>query len=237
MEAPKRSEGVELALASAKEFLQPALSAGQLLYIFKGAIFTNVLVKSGKISTASAAALIAKSSCAVDEEPSFEKLRATLQEACIHLKALHHTIQLQDNSIDTQLEVLDTALVRIVHDLLDVIVIEGLYPSLSPNVGPQQERHKKSLFYHALAISLPNLELVDTILWKTLRHIAFDSSKGLTRVIRDRHLIDIIAAEVDLAHSPTRLAVIKQNASEMLEKSTSKYVKQNAPSNWILTRC
>jgi hypothetical protein len=95
---------------------------------------------------------------------------------------------------------------------------------LSQNVGPQQERQKKSAFYKNLAISLPNLDILDNVLGRTLKKIAFNSSKGLTRVIRDRHFIDIIAADIDLAYSPARPKDVKQKANESLETTIQQYV-------------
>lgn len=119
---------------------------------------------------------------------------------------------------------MDTSLVSTVHNILDIVIIEGLYPYLSGNVGPQNERRKKSAFYQNLKINLPNLDLVDTVLWKTLKTVTFDLPKGLSRVVRDRHLIDIIAAEIDLAYAPRNNDILQVKARTAFEETSKQFV-------------
>ncbi|KAJ5674467.1 uncharacterized protein N7477_004401 [Penicillium maclennaniae] len=137
---------------------------------------------------------------------------------------------------------------RILHALLDLISLEGIYPSLSSGVGiPLQQRVISVLpagviakQAHSLASSIPHdkdlLQHVMTI----LLNILLDSRPSIQPVIRGRILSDIISGAADLAFNPNLAStldqtkfqdgfaeVIDQTASVMLLPTLSNFLQSD----------
>lgn len=103
---------------------------------------------------------------------------------------------------------------RILHALLDLISLEGVYPSLSPGVGiPLQQRVISVLPAGVIAkqASLPSDDrpndelLLDRIL-ATLTEIVFDFRLSIQPVIRGRILSDMVSGVSDLAFNSKSLS-------------------------------
>jgi hypothetical protein len=117
----------------------------------------------------------------------------------------------------------DTNQISVLHPLLDLIIIEGVYPSLSPGVGFPAERQKRSLLCDREAKSFPDLGCLDVIILETLNPICFSETDGLGVQIRDRLLVDLVAANADLSFSPVRDQMNKSTAKIELYKIINRY--------------
>ena len=99
---------------------------------------------------------------------------------------------------------------RMLHTLLDLISLEGIYPSLSSGVGiPLQQRVISVLPAGVIAkqagvstSSTPhNRHLLETILGSLL-DIVLDTRPSIQLVVRGRILSDLISGTADLAFNP-----------------------------------
>lgn len=99
---------------------------------------------------------------------------------------------------------------RMLHALLDLISLEGIYPSLSSGVGiPLQQRvisvlpagiiAKKA---HAVTSSVPHDEPLLRRIIGVLLDILNDPRPGIQSIIRSRILSDVISGTSDLAFNP-----------------------------------
>jgi hypothetical protein len=99
---------------------------------------------------------------------------------------------------------------RILHALLDLISLEGIYPSLSSGVGiPLQQRVISVLpagviakQAHVPASSIPHNEALLRHIMAVLFNIVLDSRSSIQPVIRGRILCDLISGAADLAFNP-----------------------------------
>lgn len=107
---------------------------------------------------------------------------------------------------------------RILHALLDLISLEGIYPSLSSGVGiPLQQRVISVLpagviakQAHAPASSIPHNEDLLRHVMTVLLDIVLDSRPSIQPVIRGRILSDIISGAADLAFNPNISSTLDQ---------------------------
>lgn len=101
---------------------------------------------------------------------------------------------------------------RTIDGLLDLISLEGIYPNLSPGVGVPIERRVRSVLQGGTTtkafeneqkpgLDRPFLREIVTQLMK----IARSSGKGLSVVLQERTLVDLIAALGQLALYPSVL--------------------------------
>lgn len=99
---------------------------------------------------------------------------------------------------------------RLLHALLDLISLEGIYPSLSSGVGiPLQQRVISVLPAGVIAKqaqqpgnSFPHNEALLGRIMEVLSSILFDARQSIQPVIRGRILSDIISGLSDLAFNP-----------------------------------
>lgn len=105
--------------------------------------------------------------------------------------------------------------------LLDLVLLEGVYPSLSKGVGFPLERQKRSLVCNRTCISFPDLKVASQII-PILNHIVFKSEAGLHRQLQDSILLDLTAAIGDFAFSPSRNLQEKALASHALTDQLEK---------------
>jgi hypothetical protein len=157
-----------------------------------------------------------------------ESRKLVILAACDHLTALHYAIRNEESSNSIQIQVVDPSILRTAQDLLDMIVIEGLYPSLSPKVGLLEDRIKRSHLYSSITANFPDLGVLNEVFSQTLCSIVFDKGPGLSRIVRERHAIDILAANVDLAFSPARSDLQKTQFEENLNILVDEYVYCNS---------
>ena len=99
---------------------------------------------------------------------------------------------------------------RTIDALLDLISLEGIYPLLLPGVGVPIERRVKSVFQGSFttrtadADQTSNTDLTLLVnIADELRLIATDSGRGVSGPLRERTLVDLIAALAQLAFLPS----------------------------------
>ena len=99
---------------------------------------------------------------------------------------------------------------RTIDALLDLISLEGIYPLLLPGVGVPIERRVKSVFqggFTTRAAGADQTSNMDQTLLSNiadqLKLIATDSGKGVSGLLRERTLVDLIAALGQLAFLPS----------------------------------
>ncbi|TQB68758.1 hypothetical protein MPDQ_002856 [Monascus purpureus] len=108
---------------------------------------------------------------------------------------------------------------RLLHALLDLISLEGIYPSLSPGVGiPLQERVISVLPAGVIAKpsatifgSNPEDESLLNHILTGILNILFDARPSIQPVIRGRILSDIVSGTADLAFNSKTLPVSEKN--------------------------
>lgn len=155
---------------------------------------------------------------------------------CIH-SAFADSVQNTDQSSQVGQDLEDPNLEdarrrRILHALLDLISLEGIYPSLSSGVGiPLQQRvisvlpagviAQQHTFAHAVPQDAPLLRHIVS----TLSDIIFDVRPSIQPVICGRILSDIISALSDLCYNPELLDNDHQvRYRQTLEKVVEEYV-------------
>ncbi|KAL3479307.1 hypothetical protein BJX99DRAFT_244913 [Aspergillus californicus] len=193
--------GVKEAFAAASEYLGPVLQRDELQK------------SRGK-------SLIAILSKDVPEQPSEDAFaRSTvIGKALDLLRQIHvafvaptlctdRSNQVSEGSDDTDLE--DAKRRRILHALLDLISLEGIYPSLSRGVGiPLQQRVISVLpagviaQQHHSVSEQPQDDLLLHRILAMLSEILFDERPSIQPVINGRILSDIISASSDLGYNP-----------------------------------
>lgn len=134
---------------------------------------------------------------------------------------------------------------RMLHALLDLISLEGIYPCLSSGVGiPLQQRVISVLpagviakQAHLPSSSKPNDEaLLDRIL-STLFGIVFDVRPSIQPVIHSRILSDMISGVSDLAFNSFISSSGKQRHKEAFGKIIEECVSDDLCILYILTSC
>ena len=108
---------------------------------------------------------------------------------------------------------------RTIFGLLDLVSIEGIHPSLSPNVGLPLELRVKSALSGAGTtsqnVNIDQVTLRESLLPRVLEKllpILLESSRGLGPWLRDRIFVDVLASAFELAFNP-----------DIPEKSKNKY--------------
>lgn len=121
----------------------------------------------------------------------------------------HNPPQPDEVSEDAALE--DAKRRRVLHAMLDLISLEGIYPSLSSGVGiPLQQRVISVLpagviaqQQDKIAHDKPQHEFLLGRIMNILSDIIFDPRPSIQPVVRGRILSDLISAAADLAYNPS----------------------------------
>lgn len=116
---------------------------------------------------------------------------------------------------------------RLLHALLDLISLEGIYPSLSSGVGIPLQQRVISVLPAGVIAKQPNTPqngkphdeiLLDRILM-TLSDIVLDPRPSIQPVVRGRILSDIISGALDLAFNPQSLSIEKRDYYQKVASS------------------
>ena len=108
---------------------------------------------------------------------------------------------------------------RLLHALLDLISLEGIYPSLSSGVGIPLQQRVISVLPAGVIAKQPNTPqnakphdelLLDRILM-TLSDIVLDPRPSIQPVVRGRILSDIISGALDSAFNSKNLSIEKRD--------------------------
>ena len=97
---------------------------------------------------------------------------------------------------------------RVIHGLLDLISLEGIYPCLSPGVGIPIERRVKSVLQGGV-VTQPVTEAQEgkellTEIVDGLYPVVKEAGNGLGLALRERTLVDVIAGVGQLAFEPSQ---------------------------------
>jgi hypothetical protein len=137
-----------------------------------------------------------------EAEVPLETRRGVLREASRLLESINEAVVFDQNS-DGPKQAYDSRLLGAVYNLVDVLVLEGIYPSLPSGVGNVVERRTKSLLYRKPDPSYvsppPGEGLIDSAL-KTFDCIVATPDSGIENIIRHRSLADMIAGSAWLSH-------------------------------------
>lgn len=122
---------------------------------------------------------------------------------------------------------------RLLHALLDLISLEGIYPSLSPGVGiPLEKRVISVLPRGVVAKRSPRPQESENSNGQLLRHILavivdilFDHRLSIQGIVRSRILGDILSGSADLAFNPQGFRSVDKNKHRSIfEKIIKEYV-------------
>ncbi|GLB17181.1 hypothetical protein AtubIFM61612_007043 [Aspergillus tubingensis] len=178
-----------------------------------------------------------------DDEKSTGSVRRDVIFKALSLLSLIHTAFITPSSAGDQpsqtgQEAEDVALEdakrrRLLLALLDLIAVEGIYPSLSRGLGlPLHQRVFSALPAGVIAQQQHHAQespedeyLLETI-WVTLSNIIFDTKMSVQDVIRGRILSDMISAAADLAYNSQSLsddkkAIYRQEVGRLIEETPS----------------
>ena len=143
------------------------------------------------------------------------------------LLAIHNRLCQGDDDQSSPETVFNPTRKKIVDGLLDLISLEGIYPSLSAGVGVSLERRVKSVLQGDI-VSKPiaqelRCENQDKSLLSEIIHILWPvieaRGKGLQPAVEDRILVDIIAGTGELLFaSPTQLKSQNRTNASMFDK-------------------
>jgi hypothetical protein len=138
--------------------------------------------------------------------------RGILLKANRLLESLNEAVAF-DQKRDGPKQAYDSRLLGAVYNLLDVLVLEGVYPALPPGVGNPLERRAKCLLYRkpdSSYVSPPNGDGLIEIAIDALDGITAHPDAGIEPILRHRVLSDLIVGNAWLSHS--------QNFSSFLPK-------------------
>lgn len=145
-----------------------------------------------------------------------------------------------DSKEDAALE--DAKRRRALHALLDLISLEGIYPSLSQGVGVPLEKRVISVLPAGViakqspmpANTNPQDEALLNEILMTLVDILFDSRPSIQPVVRGRILTDIISGTADLAFNSKSLSPDDTaRYQKILQRIIDEYVVILCPLSYI----
>ncbi|KAI9821968.1 MAG: hypothetical protein M1827_002550 [Pycnora praestabilis] len=188
--------------------------------ISAASVFLAPVLTRGAIEKAQTLSIIDR--LAVDNDKTFSGVistrEAVIRKALNFLDDIHRSLALEENESTINLNenvngiLYDPRSRRIIYGLLDLVSVEGIYPSLSPGVGIPIERRVRSVLPAGVVVKpVPSVsdlaqgherillaEVIDR-----LSQIAGDVRKGLKPVLRERTLVDIICGSGELAFGPS----------------------------------
>lgn len=180
--APEVSRPVADAIAAAQRFLEPAFKDRDSFASITEKIAAS---QSSKFS------------------PDHEGWEKVIEEAGVLLLSIHKAI-LADQNQSPGRQVYDSTLLNTVYNLLDLLILDGVYPALPVGVGSPLERRTKCLLFRKpdpTYTSPKDLGIIASILNNTLNVIAADVDRGIEPMQRGRVLNDLIAGNAWLAHT------------------------------------
>ena len=149
-----------------------------------------------------------------------------------HIQRLHRAsceLQSHQPEIDA---IANQKLRKIVDALLDLVSLEGIYPSLSPGVGAPVENRVRSALNGGLVTrpvkedtgGKPEDAMLLKLIADDLRPILL-SNQGLKSIIQERVFVDILSALSELAYCPSYDSQIRLHYQPILTKILDRYVR------------
>jgi hypothetical protein len=152
-----------------------------------------------------------------NKAPSVENVRQVISDAGAHLKAIDEAVKIRTAKSAEGGPALETSLLAAINPLLDLLVIEGVYPSISLQIGFRDRLGKTQLVYNKDE-KFPDLDILQTVLVDILDPIVSDAESGISSQVRDRILTDLIVANFDLTFSPERENSVQDASKQRLDR-------------------
>jgi hypothetical protein len=136
-------------------------------------------------------------------KPDENNRRQVIKEACSLLISIHKAVATSQKDVGNS-QAYDSTLLGAVYNLLDFLVLEGVYPALPVGVGSPVERRAKSLLYRkpdSSYVPPKDLGVIGLVVESTLNVIASAFDIGIEPMQRHRVLNDLITANIWLAWS------------------------------------
>jgi hypothetical protein len=148
-----------------------------------------------------------------------------LSDAAGHLQAIDKAVK--NRAAAGPGPALDTALLSAVNPLVDLLVLEGVYPSITLENGFPDRLRKRSLLYGQGAGKFRDLDMLQAVLVETLDPIVLDVESGISSQVRGRVLANLIVANFDLTYSPARKKLTQDASQKLLDQILRGYVVWN----------
>ncbi|KAF2667929.1 hypothetical protein BT63DRAFT_457231 [Microthyrium microscopicum] len=196
-----RTEALDSVLGQATAFIDPAL-------------IKKASSPPTKISAAHA--ILSSEGRSLSPDGGQEVVRRAIQ----YLKDIHNAVGsgADDSAASASMRDLDMSLLNTVSNLLDFILLEGMYPSLAFGVGFPQELLAKTRLCTKFAGNLPDLGILDDVM-TCLNDLAFGANVGIHSEVANRIYNDVLAANSDLAFNPSRSETCRELAATFLDKT------------------
>ncbi|KAL8931094.1 MAG: hypothetical protein Q9208_000197 [Pyrenodesmia sp. 3 TL-2023] len=162
---------------------------------------------------------------APNDEQHAQRRRDVIGKALSSIRDLHASCGDGSNGVGQHEAVASQRSQKVVDGLLDLLVLEGIYPSLSPGVGVPVERRLKSALKggfttrplsEASGGKADDQQLLTDIV-ECLSPISL-SRVGLSTSVQDRTFVDLIAATGELAFSPAFHSRTRQHFASTFEE-------------------
>lgn len=152
-----------------------------------------------------------------------------LQDALLHLKETHNAA-VADNIPSDPGDIYEPEIRRVVYGLLDLIITQGVLPSLSPGVALPDR--PKSVFADSKGTELPrdparrNLSLLSEITID-LVDLVHQKRPGIGELVGERVMPDIFCAVTELAFCPEAADELQERHQRDFQILINEYVAKN----------
>ncbi len=132
-------------------------------------------------------------------------------KALLLLSNIHHVLCLPSSASSSDEVLRDLKNRRIIDGILDLVSLEGIYPSLSPGVGIPIERRVRSVLQGGIVTRTSSAEAGQEVkdkgllieITESLNQIAASRTTGLGPALQERTLVDLVAGLGELAYNPS----------------------------------
>jgi hypothetical protein len=159
------------------------------------------------------------------KEPNNDTQKEVILKACTLLEKIHNAIINYVQQAGPK-RTLDSTIFTAVYGLLDLIILEGVYPSLTPGICSSDQRLAKSILYPKgvqTSAEPPDLQLLESMIYDVLNPIALAHDQGVQPMLQGRVVSDLVAANAELALSPRRSAGEKTRELSELQNLLNRY--------------
>ena len=141
--------------------------------------------------------------------------RGVISKALELLREIHNFLLRSSGPGQTQQALHVSSNRRLIDGLFDLVSLEGIYPCLLPGVGIPIERRVKSVLQGGI-VTRPaddgrsredDDSLLLSLILIELNKIALSDGQGLYPALRERTLVDLVAAQSQVAFAPTNMEV------------------------------
>ena len=193
---------------AADRFLRPVLGKGRNRY--PRTTNQKLSIRLGSLARGSGQSLVKVLSPEIAGSNTEEHVKAdiVINKALSLLEDIDRAIASSNVGVE---HLFDTNQRRLVDALLDLILLEGICPYLSPGVGVPIEQRVRSIFQSGFVaspqrdISPASSNFVSIIL--RLSKLATNGSKPVSSEVLDRNLVDLVAVRAQLSFEAGKQAI------------------------------